>query len=114
MESPVEILVTEMNRADLVQIEGRVDSSNAEKLQIALEQQIDKGVVNLVVDLEKVDYMSSAGLRTLVSALKRVKKDGGDLRICAPSERVQEVLELAGLTSIFEVFDDQVTAVGSF
>ena len=114
MESPVEILITEMNRADLIEVEGRVDSSNADKLQVALDQQIDKGAVNMVVDLEKVDYMSSAGLRALVSALKRVKKDGGDLRICAPSVRVQEVLELAGLTSIFEVFDDQVTAVGSF
>jgi anti-sigma B factor antagonist len=114
MESSIDIIITEMNRADLIQVEGRVDSSNADKLQVALDQQIDKGAVNIVVDLEKVDYMSSAGLRTLVSALKRVKRDGGDLRICSPSERVQEVFELAGLTSIFDVFDDQVTAVGSF
>lgn len=110
----MKITVREMKRADLLEVEGRVDSSTVSELDEALNERIDQGTVNLVVDLSKVDYMSSAGLRALVSALKRVKNDGGDLRLCAPSERVREVLELAGLDSIFEIYEDQVTAVGSF
>ena len=58
--------------------------------------------------------MSSAGLRELVTALKKVKRGTGDLRLATPSARVMEVLELAGLDSIFEIFDSQVEAVGSF
>lgn len=110
----MEITVRELNRVDLVIVDGRVDSSNATELGQALTECIDKGTVNLVVDLEKVNYMSSGGLRELVSALKQVRKDGGDLRLCSLSDRVSEVLELAGLDSIFEICDDQVTAVGSF
>ena len=112
--STVEINVTEMNRVDLFEVTGRVDSSTASQLGGALNGQIEKGTVNIVVDLQEVDYMSSAGLRELVAALKQVKKDGGDLRLCSPSERVREVLDLAGLSSIFEIYDDQVQAVGSF
>jgi anti-sigma B factor antagonist len=110
----MEITVKELNRVDLILVEGRVDSSTATDFGDVLNERIDKGAINLVVDLEQVDYMSSGGLRELVAALKQVRKDGGDLRISTPSQRVREVLELAGLDAIFEIFDDQVSAVGSF
>ena len=114
MATELEVIVTEMNRVDLIEVSGRVDSNTAVQLNETLTRQIEKGTVNFVVDLKGTGYMSSAGLRELVSALKQVKKDGGDLRLCSPSERVSEVLELAGLTSIFDIYDDQVIAVGSF
>jgi anti-sigma B factor antagonist len=110
----MEITVTDMNRATLVKIVGRIDSSNASQLGNVLADRISGGALNIVVDLEKVEYMSSGGLRELVAALKQVKKDGGDLRLCSPSPRVQEVLGLAGLDSLFQIFDTQVLAVGSF
>ena len=50
----------------------------------------------------------------IVSALRDCKKHGGDLCLVSPSARVAEVLELAGLTSLFSVYDDTTTAVGSF
>jgi anti-sigma B factor antagonist/stage II sporulation protein AA (anti-sigma F factor antagonist) len=58
--------------------------------------------------------MSSAGLRALVAAHRDCRKKGGDVHIAAPSERVTEVLSLAGLDAIFEVFPDKAAAVGSF
>jgi anti-sigma B factor antagonist len=80
----------------------------------ALDKVVDDGKANLVLDLGGVDYMSSAGLREMVRVLKRVKRTGGDLRIANPSDRVKEVLELAGLDTIFEIYPTQVEAVGSF
>ncbi len=110
----MDVKIQEMNRVDLVEVAGRVDSSTAADLGAKLNDRITNGTLNVVIDLAKVDYMSSGGLRELVAALKRVKKDGGDLRLCSPSARVREVLELAGLDSIFQIYDDQVKAVGSF
>jgi anti-sigma B factor antagonist len=110
----MDVTITEMNRVDLVEIVGRVDSSTAAKLGESLNERLNNGTINMVIDLSMVDYMSSGGLRELVAALKRVKKDGGDLRLCSPSERVREVLELAGLDSLFQIYDDRVVAVGSF
>ncbi len=110
----MEITISEMHRATLIEVSGRVDSTNATQLGDALNGQIDAGRYHLVLDLSRVDYISSAGLRELVSALKRVKKSSGDLRLATPSERVREVMDLAGLDTIFQIFPSQVEAVGSF
>ena len=60
--------------------------------------------------------LSSAGLRVLVAALRECKKlpNNGDVRLSNPSDRVAEVLELAGLSDMFPTFDDTTAAVGSF
>jgi len=110
----MDIEVKEMARVALLTVKGRVDSNTAQTLGEKLKTQINKGNRYIVADLAGVEYMSSAGLRELVSALKTVKNTGGDVRIAAPSDRVKEVLDLAGLTSVFIIFDDAVSAVGSF
>ena len=110
----MEINVSEMKRVQLFEVIGRVDSTNASELGAALDRAADEGRTSMVLDLSGVDYMSSAGLRQMVRVLKRVKRGGGDLRIANPSERVKEVLELAGLDTIFEIYPTQVEAVGSF
>lgn len=110
----MEINQSEMKRVQLFEVVGRVDSNNASELGGELDKVVDEGKNNLVLDLSGVEYMSSAGLREMVRVLKRVKRSGGDLRVANPSERVKEVLELAGLDTIFEIYPTQVEAVGSF
>jgi anti-sigma B factor antagonist len=112
----MEITVRELANVDVVTVVGRVDSSTAPQLDQTLKGLVDNGHFKLVLDLSEVDYMSSAGLRAMVSCLREVKKGVrmGDLRLANPSERVAEVLELAGLDQVFQVFEDQVGAVGSF
>jgi anti-sigma B factor antagonist len=110
----VDIQVTGRENVTLVEVSGRVDSMNADQLGTALSTQIDEGNNKLVLDLAQVEYMSSAGLRELVAALKKVKRAEGDMRIAQPSNRVREVLEMAGLDTIFLIFDSQVDALKSY
>lgn len=110
----MKIQTSELKRVTLFEVSGRIDSTNANELGEALNAAIDTGRTQIVVDLSDVEYMSSAGLREMVAALKRVKRGIGDVRLANPSERVKEVLELAGLDTIFSVYDTQVEAVGSF
>lgn len=110
----MEINSSEMKRVQLFEVSGRVDSTNASELGLAMDRAADEGRNHIVLDLGGVEYMSSAGLREMVRVLKRVKRSGGDLRIANPSDRVREVLELAGLDTIFEIYSTQVEAVGSF
>ncbi|MCA9980199.1 MAG: STAS domain-containing protein [Anaerolineales bacterium] len=105
---------TSYKRADLIEIVGRIDSSNAGELETLFNNLLDDGRKNLVVDASALNYLSSAGLRSFVSTLRECNKKGGDLRLVTPSDRVQEVLSMAGLTSLFKVYDDQTSAVGSF
>ncbi len=110
----MEISTKEMKRVSLVSVSGRVDSATAPDFEKALQTLIQANRCQIVVDLKDVEYMSSAGLRGLVSSLKAAKAGGGDLRIAQPSQRLREVLELAGLNTIFTTYDDVTEAVGSF
>lgn len=112
--SALTISVQSLKRVDLVTVSGRVDSSNANELDKKLKELVANDRHNLVLQLSQVGYMSSAGLRSIVAALRECKKHGGDVRLATPSERVAEVLSLAGLDSLFQVFDDETAAVGSF
>lgn len=113
-DNGVTVTVESMKRVDLVTVDGRIDSSNASDFEGKLQELTGNGRHNLVLNLAGVSYMSSAGLRTLVSLLKECKKKNGDVRLASPSERVAEVLSLAGLDSLFQVYEDDTAAVGSF
>ena len=108
------ILVESFKRVDLVEVSGRIDSSNAHEFDETMKQLADQDRHQLVLNLGNVEYMSSAGLRAIVTALRTSKKNNGDVRISQPSDRVKEVLDLAGLTSLFQYYDDDTSAVGSY
>ena len=112
----LDITITQMKRVQLFELSGRVDTTNAGDLGIALDEALNNGHNHLVVDMSQVAYLSSAGLRELVKGRNRAKQGvtTGDLCIACPSEKVLNVLELAGLDSVFQIFETQAEAVGSF
>ena len=110
----MEIEKQSFKRAELVTVSGRIDGTNASELDDAFHGLIDEGSVNIVAELSGVEYMSSAGLRALVAALRDCKNKGGDLKIANPSQRMGDVLNLAGLDTIFAIYDDETSAIGSF
>lgn len=115
-ETALNIIRESHKRVELFTVSGRIDSGNASEFDTAVKAALDEGRYNLVLDLAGVSYMSSAGLRVLVAALRECKKlpNNGDVRLSNPSERVAEVLELAGLNEMFPTYDDTTSAVGSF
>jgi anti-anti-sigma factor len=110
----MEIETTSYKRCSVVTVSGRVDSNTAPAFEQALKGVIEGGQRNVILELSEVEFMSSAGLRGMVSSLKACKSRGGDLAVANPSKRVVEVMQLAGLTSLFPVYDDVTSAVGSF
>jgi anti-sigma B factor antagonist len=113
-ETELTINVEQHKRCSVITIIGRIDSSNANELDNTLKELLNSGNSNLVLEMSSVEYMSSAGLRAIVSALREAKKKRGDVCIATPSERVAEVFSLAGLLPLFTIFDDVTSAVGSF
>lgn len=110
----MEISASQQGEITVVKIKGSVDALTAGEATSFFEEQVNAGNVQLVTDLTDVEYMSSAGLRTLLTTLKQVRQLDGDLRVANAQQGVQKVLEMAGLTSIMKVFDDVDSAVTSF
>ncbi len=109
------IITKQYKRVDLVEIDGRIDSSTAPQLEQALSNIIKEGRYRIVVDMSETDFMSSAGLRALLSALKQVRRfNRGDVRLANLPDRIKKAFDLAGLLEVFKVYDNSVDAVGSF
>ena len=110
----VEISLTEHAVVTVVAIRGSVDSLNADQLSSAFAARIGQGRVNLVADFSAVTYTSSAGLRSLLAAVKDCRRHGGDLRIAALQPQVERVLSISGFTNMIKIFVDREGAVESF
>jgi len=110
----VEIQTHVYQRVTVVTVTGRVDSASAGDLEVALQHLMEEGKTNFVLDLSGVEFLSSSGLRVLVTTLKAVRKSGGDLRLAALSQRAADAIDLAGLDVLFKSYGDRETAVTSF
>ncbi len=111
----MEVTTRQLKRVDLVQVVGRVDSATAPQLEAALQGVTAQERFHIVIDMHGLEYLSSAGLRVLVSTLKNVRRwNRGDLRLADVPPRIKEVLKLAGLDVLFQVYDNTTDAVGSF
>lgn len=98
----------------IMNIKGSVDSDSAPELDSALENLLNSNKNKIVLNLEAVEYLSSAGLRALVKALKDAQKSGGDLRLAAVSEPVEVIFRTVGMLQMFKMFPTNETAVADF
>jgi anti-sigma B factor antagonist len=109
------ITTTQFKRCDVVHTEGRVDSQTAPQLNIAFEALIGSGRYHIVLDLAKVSFFSSAGLRVLINTQKACKRyNRGEIVLAAVPENIASALDLAGFTPLFHFYEDVTSAVGSF
>jgi len=90
----------------VVEMTGRVDAHSAEMAEKALLACLEKGEPYLAVGLAAVSFMSSAGLRSLLMALKAAQKRNGKVALLRPQATVLEVLEMCGFTGLFSVVQD--------
>ena len=98
----------------VVAVHGELDLEGAPELRRALIEAIDEHPGRpLVVDLEGVDFIDSAGLGVLVGGLKHAKHGAGDLLLVATGRSVIKVLELTGLTRVFEIHSSRAEALGA-
>ena len=91
-------------------LDGRVDASNAGGLEQKILALIDAGETRLVIDCAQLQYMSSAGLRVLLVAAKRLSSTG-KLAIAALNPQIREVFDIAGFSSILDIYRTQDEAV---
>ena len=111
MSTQMNIEITEKGQWHVASFEGYLDTTTAPDAETGLSKLLDDGVTNIIVDFSKLDYISSAGLRILFSAAKRIKNVSGKFRICSLNETVEDVFEMSGFNTILSVFSDQAEAL---
>jgi anti-anti-sigma factor len=97
-----------------ISLKGRIDAAVAPDIEQELLSLISSGSCRLVTTLSEVTFISSAGLRSLVAALKQAKREKGDLRLAEMGTKVKEVFEITGLSTVFSIYHSTEEAVRSF
>jgi len=110
----MEISVKPLKQVDIVKVSGRIDSATAPEFDNALKGLLDRGRRKIVIDCEGLEYVSSAGLRAMLAALKAAKSNGGNVVLAQANERVRDTLALVGFQTLFLQYTDIVDAVDSF
>ncbi len=96
-----------------ITLAGRLDASNTQTLKESLDHLIDGGIIYLVVDLEQVPFIDSAGLAALVSALKATHRVGGDVLLSGVQPQARTVFSLTMLDKVFAIHPDVEAALDS-
>jgi anti-sigma B factor antagonist len=104
----------EQNGILVFALEGRVDSTGASEMDQALQAAAADNQHKMVLDMSKVTYINSAGLRTLADILTQNRGAGGDLRLIALSPKVERVFKIIGFDKFFATYDTLEAALADF
>ncbi|MBI1208349.1 MAG: anti-sigma factor antagonist [Azospirillum sp.] len=110
----MEAIETRHGGTVVIEARGRLDSNTARSFEEKLLGAIAPADPVMVVDCSQLDYVSSAGLRVLLMAAKRVKAAKGRLALCGLKPHVQEVFDVSGFSSIFVIHPNRAAALAAF
>lgn len=93
---------------------GRLDANGSQYLEAELQSLANDNQHRLVVDFQQVTYISSTGLRTLLLAVRRAKRNDGDVKLCNLSPAVRKIFRMAGFDMILQMYDSEEQAAAAF
>ena len=107
--------VRTVGEVSVVDLSGKITIGEGDViLRDKVQEILDAGHKQVVLNLEKVSYMDSAGIGELVAVFKRAREKGGTVKLLRPSGKVEDLLQLTKLWEVFEIFSEESQAVASF
>jgi anti-sigma B factor antagonist len=111
----VTITTREVSHVTILDLVGRITlGDETEVLRDTVRQLISAGKKKIVLNLAQVDYIDSSGVGELVSSFTAVRNAGGELKLYNLSKKVHDILQVTKLYTVFDIKDDEFTAVKSF
>lgn len=114
-EEGLDINVRKRSEVQVIQLRGALRLGSAvDELRQVMEEAVGNGDTRIVVNLSEVPMIDSSGIGLLVRFLASTKQRGGSIKLVQPSKFAVQTLRLVGVLNLFEIFDDDDKAVGSF
>ncbi|HET7440079.1 MAG TPA: STAS domain-containing protein [Terriglobales bacterium] len=105
----------QINGVTIVDLSGRITLGEGSViLRDQVRELLSKGSKKILLNLGEVNYIDSSGIGELVSAFTTVRNQGGDLKLLNLTKKVHDLLQITKLYTVFDVKDDETTAVKSF
>lgn len=112
-----ELKITERQVGDvtILDLEGKITiGEGSVALRTAVRRLLSEGKKKILLNLEDVSYIDSSGIGELVSSFTTVSKDGGSLKLLNLTHKVQDLLAITKLLTVFDVYDNEEKALASF
>jgi anti-sigma B factor antagonist len=110
----MDIVEKKLGNVNVLSLSGRLDAYCATEVEKKMDLLIEAGQPCLVIDFEKLEYISSSGLRVFLAALKKTRKQQGDIKLACMKPFIKEVFDIAGFSQLFNIFDTQDAAASGF
>lgn len=105
----------EVDGVTVLDLSGRITlGEGSVQLRDAVRDLIGKGQKNILLNLGDVNYIDSSGLGELVSAYTTSRNQGANLKLLNLTKKVHDLLQLTKLYTVFDIYDDEASAVGSY
>ncbi len=105
------VSIEEQKNRKLVRLEGRLDATTTPALETKISKILEQNKQHMLIDFSKVDYLSSAGMRLLLSASKKIKAHGGKLVFFSMNDEVMEIIKMAGFERILAIYPTEEEAL---
>lgn len=99
------------DKAQAVEVQGEIDVYTSPRVKETINELIEKGHYQLVINLEGVRYIDSTGLGVLIGALKKVREHNGRILLVCTNPQIKKIFNITGLVKIFEIFKDEDEAL---
>jgi anti-sigma B factor antagonist len=109
----MKIKIEQKNGIGIVSLSGRFDAAETQSFHSTIRDGFDN-IMNLVLDLGKLDFIDSTGLGAIITLLKRVSEKEKDIRIANLNPKVRMVFEITRAYKMFDIYDDISAALESF
>ncbi len=109
----MEITQEKVNDIAVISLSGRLNVTTTAELEQVFTKLLEEKQTKVLVECRELEYISSAGLRVLLTAAKQFKKISGEIALAGLSRNVKQVFEISGFTSIFPIYTTRDEAVKS-
>ena len=106
--------VSQNGDVTLIEVEGQLIVGNRQELKQQVLEQLEGGDLKFVIDFANTGYIDSSGLGVLVSLSKKIREQGGELRLSSLNEDLRTLFELTKLDTLFRIADDKDQALDGF
>ncbi|MFV2005890.1 MAG: STAS domain-containing protein [Longimicrobiales bacterium] len=103
--------VSKENDVTVVAVEGQLIVGNRQELKQKVLEELENGERKFVVDFDQTGYIDSSGLGVLVSLSKKIREQGGELRLASLNEDLRTLFELTKLDTLFKIADSRAEAL---
>ena len=110
----MDLKTTQKGDVTIVELEGRLDVHYSLEVEQSMNALIDSGKIKLVINLAKVEYLSSSGLRIFIAAMRKLKEKRGGLKLVRMTSAVEKIFKVVELIDLFEIYPTEDDALKTF